>query len=98
MFPGEIGSRDGRFRAVPAIQEAQYGADLRPLRFHDLRHTFGTQAIAGGPTSLQQVDGPRHLPTTMRYVHYRDRGREAELLAEAFQVEPDVPSPDGAKR
>ena len=42
--------------------------------------------------------GHSAIQTTMRYVHYRDRGREAELLAEAFQVEPDVPSPDGAKR
>ncbi len=42
--------------------------------------------------------GHSAIQTTMRYVHHRDRGREAELLAEAFQVEPDVPSPDGAKR
>jgi hypothetical protein len=34
----------------------------------------------------------------MRYVHYRDRGREAELLAEAFQVEPAMREASGAER
>jgi integrase len=28
--------------------------------------------------------GHADVQTTMRYIHYRDRGREADLLAEAF--------------
>jgi hypothetical protein len=31
--------------------------------------------------------GHADIQTTMRYVHYRDRGGEAKLLAEAFQIE-----------
>jgi integrase len=36
--------------------------------------------------------GHADIQTTMRYVHHRDRGGEAKLLAEAFAVEP-LPSP-----
>src|SRR3954453_1996954 len=64
----------------------QLGAALRPLRFHDLRHTFGTQAIAGGANvhDLQRWMGHRHLATTMRYVHYRPQNEGADLLAHRF--------------
>jgi len=31
--------------------------------------------------------GHADIQTTMRYVHHRDRGGEAKLLAEAFAVE-----------
>jgi integrase len=67
-------------------KKAQCGADLRPLRFHDLRHTFGTQAIAGGANvhALQRWMGHRHLATTMRYVHYRPQDEGADLLGHRF--------------
>jgi hypothetical protein len=53
---------------------------------HDLRHTFGTQAIAGGANvhDLQTWMGHRHLATTMRYVHYRPQGEGADLLGRRF--------------
>jgi hypothetical protein len=38
--------------------------------------------------------GHSAIQTTMRYVHCRGRGREAELLAEAFRVQPDLCSPE----
>ena len=56
---------------------APEAAGVRSLRFHDLRHTFGTQAIASGAHVLDVKEwmGHRHLSTTMRYVHHQPRTR-----------------------
>jgi integrase len=52
---------------------------VRKLRFHDLRHTFGTRmAAAGVPMrTLQEWMGHRDLKTTLIYADYApDRSRE----------------------
>jgi integrase len=46
-------------------------AALRPLRFHDLRHTFGTRVI--GVADIRRVQewmGHANVQTTMQYLHY----------------------------
>jgi integrase len=55
-------------------------------RFHDLRHTFGTQMAAAGVAirTLQEWMGHRDIQTTMRYADYTPSTREAELIAAAF--------------
>ena len=99
VFPGEFGEYMDGSALRQRYKRALVRAGLRQLRFHDLRHTFGTLAVRRAEVpAVQAWMGHSAIQTTMRYVHYRDRGREAELLAEAFQAEPDVPSPDGAKR
>jgi integrase len=46
-------------------------AELPILRFHDLRHSFGTQAIRRvNIYELQRLMGHRHITTTERYLHY----------------------------
>jgi len=72
-------------------------AGLRQLRFHDLRHTFGTRMI--GKADIRRVQewmGHSSIQTTMQYLHYAPRAEDAQLVAEAFRVEgPDVgTSPD----
>jgi integrase len=78
-------------------------AGLRNLRFHDLRHTFGTRAIT--KASILQVKewmGHADVDTTMQYLHYAPRAQEAALLADAFRAEPDealsAGDPDPAAR
>ena len=69
-------------------REARDRAGLPPLRFHDLRHTFGSLAVDGG-ASLVQVQawmGHSEIKTTMRYLHSKSRAEDAELLARAFTV------------
>ncbi len=62
-------------------------AGLRPLRFHDLRHTFGTRMIAKADIRrVQEWMGHADVQTTMRYLHYAPRGDEAALVAEAFSL------------
>jgi integrase len=70
-------------------ERALHDAGLRRLRFHDLRHTFGSLAITQADiVEVQAWMGHADIQTTMRYLHYRDRGEAAERLAAAFQVMP----------
>ena len=64
-------------------------AGLRPLRFHDLRHTFGTRMIAKADIRrVQEWMGHADVQTTMKYLHYAPRADDARLVAEAFAEEP----------
>lgn len=92
VFPGETGEfLDGsalRRRYKAALKRA----GLRPLRFHDLRHTFGTRMIAKADIRrVQEWMGHADIQTTMRYLHYAPREEDARLVAEAFRIE----APDG---
>ncbi len=70
-------------------EAALKAAGLRRLRFHDLRHVFGSLAITCADiVEVQAWMGHADIQTTMRYLHYRDRGQAAERLADAFRVEP----------
>ncbi len=65
-------------------------AGLRRLRFHDLRHTFGSLAI--NVASIVQVQawmGPPDVKTTMRYLHHKSRATAARLLSAAFEPRRD---------
>ncbi len=62
-------------------------AGLRRLRFHDLRHTFGSLAI--NVASIVQVQawmGHVDIKTTMRYLHHKSRADDAHLLSSAFHT------------
>ena len=66
-------------------------AKLRPLRFHDLRHVFGTLAITKADiVQVQAMMGHADIKTTQRYLHYRPRTNEAALLEGAFATAPDA--------
>ncbi len=61
-------------------------AGLRFLRFHDLRHTFGSLAI--NSASIVQVQawmGHADIKTTMRYLHHKSRADDAQQLSSAFR-------------
>jgi integrase len=60
-------------------------AGLRDLRFHDLRHAFGTQVI--GTASILKVKewmGHVDVDTTMSYLHFAPSEADAELVVQAF--------------
>ena len=58
-------------------------AGLPRLRLHELRHTFGTQAIRVFKVhEVQRLMGHRHITTTERYLHYSpDAEGTAKLTA-----------------
>jgi len=65
------------------FKRARDAAGLRALRFHDLRHTFGSVAIrAADPCELQEWLGHSDFSTTQIYLHPKrrlgwDRGRSS---------------------
>jgi len=62
-------------------------AELPPMRFHELRHTFGTLAIQRA--SILQVQnwlGHADIKTTQVYLRYRSQAEDAALLSEVFAV------------
>jgi integrase len=67
VFPGAGGQYLDRSALRRRYRKAQADAGLRPLRFHDLRHTFATTMI--GRTSVRRVQewmGHSDLHSTMR--------------------------------
>jgi len=70
-------------------------AAVRPVRFHDLRHTFGTRVAASGEVSmrtLQEWMGHRDFKTTLIYADYQPGEQEAKTLDRAFGAGPSVQS------
>ncbi len=58
-------------------------AGVREVRFHDLRHTFGT-GMAGAPLrTLQEWMGHKHIETTEIYADYSPDPTQGAALAEA---------------
>jgi integrase len=69
------------------FQRALERADLPRIRFHDLRHTFGTRmAAAGAPLrAIQEWMGHQDPATTAIYAHYApDPTNGAALVNRAF--------------
>jgi integrase len=89
VFPGVTGSYLDASALSRRYKAALERAALRQLRFHDLRHTFGTRMIAKADIRrVQEWMGHADVATTMKYLHYVERPDEAELVAAAFAVEP----------
>lgn len=92
VFAGALGSYLDDSALRRRYKRALARAGLRPLRFHDLRHTFGTRMIAKADIRrVQEWMGHADIQTTMRYLHYAPREEDARLVAEAFAVERAVP-------
>jgi integrase len=82
-----------RRRFYSALQQAKVGR----LRFHDLRHTFGTRMAASGVPmrTLQEWMGHRNLQTTEIYAHYAPQAHEQQWVERAFGGQAqDAASPD----
>lgn len=71
---------------VRRFKRALDAAGVREIRFHDLRHTFGTRmAAAGVPLrTLQEWLWHRDFATTLLYADYQPSAVEAELVERAF--------------
>ena len=86
VFVGE----DGRPLEGSALRRryvaAAKRAGLRPLRFHDLRHSFATVAVNATHSGRERQEWMGHADyrTTSRYLHYKSRGDEAKRLGAAF--------------
>lgn len=74
----------GRFELV---QTKSGKEELKPLlRFHDLRHTYGTRMASNGVAirTLQEWMGHRDIKTTLIYADYAPSEHEVDLVNAAF--------------
>ncbi len=83
--PGEPVCGSSLYRRFVGAAER---AGLPVLRFHDLRHSFGTQAIrAFNIHEVQRMMGHRHITTTERYLHYAPDPDAAARLSGLWQMD-----------
>jgi integrase len=81
-----------RSRLLKRFKAALARGEVRQVRFHDLRHTFGTRMAAQGVPmrTLQEMMGHRDFKTTLIYADYAPSAREAEWVEAAFASEADA--------
>jgi integrase len=85
VFPGPLGGYLDDSALRRRYKTARDNAGLRPMRFHDLRHTFGTHAIrTADPRELQEWMGHTDFSTTEIYLSYKPRADAARRLGDAF--------------
>ena len=85
----QTGTPIDRTKVTRRFQEACRAAGVRPVRFHDLRHTFATRLAASGQPmrTIQEFLGHADSKTTQIYAHYAPSEREVEMINEAFAPE-----------
>jgi integrase len=81
-------------------RRAQAAAGIRPLRFHDLRHTFGSLLAARGVdvVTIKSAMGHSALATTSRYLHARPISDQAHAFTRAFDPALPVDAETAADR
>jgi integrase len=69
------------------FRKALMAAGVRRVRFHDLRHTFGTRMAASPEVSMRKIQewmGHRDYRTTLVYADYEPGEDESAMVNEAF--------------
>lgn len=85
VFVNEVGGHVDHFGLRKRFYAALEAAGLRRIKFHDLRHAFGTAAIQTlDPNRVQGYMGHKHYSTTQRYLHHKPRREDAAAIAAAF--------------
>src|SRR5215216_5152054 len=87
----EVRADEANARAAEDRQDAEIVrvaayTGLRPLRFHDLRHTYGSLLVAGGVdlASVKAAMGHSRITTTERYLHARSASELADRFTQAL--------------
>ncbi len=83
-----LGTPIDRSKLLKRFKAALARGGVRPVRFHDLRHTFGTRMAAHGVPmrALQEMMGHRDFKTTLIYADYAPCAEEAEWIEAAFKA------------
>ena len=73
VFPSKLGGK--RNDAKKLWSRIKKAANIRPtIRFHDIRHTFGTLATATIPVKVvQKMMTHKDIKTTLRYAHIQEK-------------------------
>jgi integrase len=71
------------------FKQARDAVGARPLRFHDLRHTYGSLLAAAGVdlVTIKETMGHSALSTTGRYLHARPASEQAAAFTRVFSAD-----------
>ena len=94
VFVNRFGRRLDGSALRRRVDRARQAAQLHPMRFHDLRHSYGSLLVAGGIDlpSVKAAMGHARLATTERYLHARPATELADKFTQALQHTP-LPRP-----
>ncbi|MGN6871253.1 MAG: tyrosine-type recombinase/integrase [Solirubrobacteraceae bacterium] len=86
VFANRFGRRLDPSALRRRYERARDAAGLDSLRFHDLRHTYGSLLVAGGIDlpSVKAAMGHARISTTERYLHARPASELAERFTQAL--------------
>jgi len=86
VFVNRLGRRLDPSAIRRRFERARDAAGLEPLRFHDLRHTYGSLLVAGGIdlASVKAAMGHSRITTTERYLHARPATEQAGRFTRAL--------------
>jgi integrase len=86
VFANRFGRRLDPTALRRRFERARNAAGLPPLRFHDLRHTYGSLLVAGGVdlASVKAAMGHSRITTTERYLHARPASEQADRFTRAL--------------
>jgi integrase len=92
VFANRLGRRVDPSALRRRFERARDAAGLEPLRFHDLRHTYGSRLVAGGIdlVSVKTAMGHSRITTTERYLHARPAGELADRFTQALSGAPSA--------
>ena len=94
----QTGKPPDRSKVLKRFKAACKDAKVPVIRFHDLRHTFGTRLAASGVPlrTIQEFMGHADTKTTQIYVHYARSEHEIQLVNDAFAPEAEQTPPGDA--
>ena len=86
VFCGPLGRTLDASALRRRYRKAQAAAQLAPLRWHDLRHTYGSLLAAAGVdlVKIKSAMGHSNIATTERYLHARPASEQAAEFTAAF--------------
>ena len=86
VFANRLGRRLDPSALRRRFERSRDAAGLEPLRFHDLRHTYGSLLVAGGIdlASVKAAMGHSRITTTERYLHARLATEQADRFTRAL--------------
>jgi integrase len=95
LFVNTVGNALDDSKLRRRFYRALERAGLRRIRFHDLRHSFGTLAVQVFPLSdVRAYMGHADIQTTMVYVHHVPADDAAERLSRAVRHSSDFAALD----
>jgi integrase len=86
VFANRLGRRLDPSALRRRFERARDAAGLEPLRFRDLRDTYGSLLVAGGVdlASVKAAMGHSRITTTEHYLHARPAGELADKFTAAL--------------